>query len=159
VEREREIVLNTLGTSTEASPSQSAPTAVASLDSMINRVQGLKRKLEVLHEEEKIIHHQSKKRIEHLRELHNIPSLVDVKYDEWSRIRLNRLLVDYMLRTGYDESALALAKDRGIEDLVDGEVFIQCTKIQESLKKQRTQECLAWCSENKVNLRKINVPS
>ena len=28
-------------------------------------------------------------------------SLVDVKYDEWSRVRLSRLLVDYLLREGY----------------------------------------------------------
>lgn len=120
-------------------------------------MQGLKRKLENLHEEEKVIYKHSRKRIEHLQNLYEIPSLLDVKYDEWSRIRLNRLLVDYMLRNGYADSAKALALDRNIEDLVDMEVFIQCSRIQESLKNQRTQECLAWCNENKQALKKINV--
>ena len=124
---------------------------------MITRMQGLKRKLESLHEEEKNIHEQSRKRIQHLQDLYQIPSLVDVKYDEWSRIRLNRLLVDYLLRNGYSASARELARDRGIEDLVDVEVFVQCHKIQDSLRRGSTQECLAWCQENKQSLRKNNV--
>ena len=124
---------------------------------MISRMQGLKRKLEVLREEEKAIHESSRKRIQHLQDLYDIPSLVDVKYDEWSRIRLNRLLVDYLLRSGYQDSANALAKEKGIEELVDTEVFMQCNRIQQSLKKGRTAECLTWCSDNKQALRKLNV--
>ncbi|KAI9853536.1 MAG: GID complex subunit containing RING finger motif [Vezdaea acicularis] len=157
VEREREHVISTLSDTANASlTGESSAQSAASLDAMINRMQGLKRKLENLHEEEKVIYKHSRKRIEHLQNLYEIPSLLDVKYDEWSRIRLNRLLVDYMLRNGYADSAKALALDRNIEDLVDMEVFIQCSRIQESLKNQRTQECLAWCNENKQALKKIN---
>ena len=128
-----------------------------SLDNMISRMQGLKRKMEVLHEEEQVLHQHSRRRIQHLQDLYEIPSLADVKYDEWSRIRLNRLLVDYLLRSGYGESARALAREKDIEELVDLDVFVQCHKISESLRKRSTQECLAWCAEHKPLMRKTSV--
>jgi len=124
---------------------------------MISRMQGLKRKLETLHEEEKAIQRHSRQRIQHLQDLYEIPSLADVKYDEWSRVRLNRLLVDYLLRSGYGESARALAREKGIEDLVDLDVFVQCHQVEQSLRKGRTQECLAWCLEHKPMMRKTSV--
>ena len=120
-------------------------------------MQGLKRKMEGLHEEEKVLHQQSRKRIQHLQDLYEIPGLTDVKYDEWSRIRLNRLLVDYLLRSGYSETARALAKEKGIEDLVDLDVFVQCHKIAESLRRGDTSAGLAWCVDHKPLMRKTNV--
>ena len=124
---------------------------------MIARMQGLKRKLESLHEQEKKLHRQSSKRIQHLKNLYEIPSLADVKYDEWSKVRLNRLLVDYLLRCGYGESAKALAKEKDIEDLVDLDVFVQCHAIEASLKRRSTTECLAWCAEHRPLMKDINV--
>jgi macrophage erythroblast attacher len=84
-------------------------------------------------------------------------SLDDVKYEEWSRTRLDRLLVDYLLRNGYKDSALALAKEKGIEDLVDVETFVQMSRIRESLLNRRVTEALTWCQENKKELRKMEV--
>ena len=124
---------------------------------MIARMTGLKRKLEQLHEEEKILHQHSRKRIQHMQDLYQIPSLTDVKYDEWSRVRLNRLLVDYLLRSGYGESARQLAKEKGIEELVDLDVFVQCRRIEESLKRGSTQECLAWCTEHRALMKTLSV--
>lgn len=138
---------------------QSVEETIASLDGMINRVQALKRKMATVHEESVTLHRQSRARIEHLNGLYSIPSLTDVKYDEWSRVRLNRLLVDYLLRMGYAESAKALAKEKEIEDLVDLKVFTQCHKIEESLKAGSTAEALAWCFENKALIKKTNVRS
>ncbi|KAI9837563.1 MAG: GID complex subunit containing RING finger motif [Sarea resinae] len=160
VEREREFVLGSLKATATASLStdeaQQGPQSLAALDTMISRMQGLKRKLEALHDEEKTIHEHSHKRIQHLQDLYEIPNLMDVKYDEWSKIRLNRLLVDYMLRSGYGESARALAREKHIEELVDVDVFVQCHRIEESLRRGRTQDCLLWCNENKQALRKNN---
>lgn len=82
---------------------------------MISRMQGFKRKLEALHEDEKILHEHSRRRIAHLQDLYSIPSLVDEGYDKWSRTRLDRLLVDFLLRSGYGESARQLAQEKGIE--------------------------------------------
>lgn len=84
-------------------------------------------------------------------------SLDDVKYEEWSRTRLDRLLIDYLLRNGHIESATALAKEKDIEQLVDVETFVQMSKIKDSLCKGKVTEALAWCSENKKELRKMEV--
>ena len=67
--------------------------------------------------------------------------------------------MDYLLRNGYGESARALAREKGIEELVDLEVFVQCHKIEESLRRRSTQECLAWCAEHRPMMRKTSVKS
>lgn len=159
VEREKEYVLPALKEAANASLSNThtPDQTLATLDAMIARMQGLKRKMESLQEEEKKIQAQSRKRIQHLEALYKIPSLADVKYDQWSRVRLDRLLVDHMLRSGYSESAKQLAKERGIEELVDLEVFTQCQRVVESLHRGETKEALQWCGENKAALKKSQV--
>ena len=158
MEREREHALATLKSTANASfAGQAVPTTLASIDNIISRMQGLKRKLEGLHEEGTTIQQHTKKRIQHLQDLFDVPSLVDAKYDKWSRIRVDRLLVDYLLRSGYGESAKELARAKDIEELVDIEVFMNCNRIRESLIQRRTAECLAWCAENKQGLKKLNV--
>ncbi|KAL8824784.1 MAG: hypothetical protein Q9191_004822 [Dirinaria sp. TL-2023a] len=157
VEREKETILTALPTTASMSnQGLDVNQTLASLDTMINRMQGLKRKLEGLHEEEKVLNQQSRKRIQHLQELYEIPSLADVKYEKWSRVRLDRLLVDYLLRSGYSESAIALAEEKGINELVDLDVFVQCYAVEQSLRRRSTAECLAWCLENRPALKKMN---
>ncbi|KAL4806011.1 CTLH/CRA C-terminal to lish motif domain-containing protein [Aspergillus unguis] len=156
VERERDYVLPALKEAAKSSMSntQTSDQALASLDAMISRMQGLKRKMETLQHEEKKIHSQARKRIQHLDELYRIPSLADVKYDQWSRVRLDRLVVDQMLRSGYTESAQQLAREKGIEDLVDLGVFVECQRIAQSLRHGETKDALQWCNENKAALKK-----
>lgn len=122
---------------------------------MIARMKTLKRKLQVLHDEEQAIQAHSQKRIRHLQDLYEIQSLADVKYDEWSRVRLDRLMVDYLLRAGYSNSAACLAKEKDIEDLVDLDVFVQCQRVADGLEKGETKEALMWCTENRTALKKI----
>ncbi len=122
-------------------------------------MRGLKRKLTTCAEEEKRILEHSQSRIKHLGELYTMQSLDDVKYEEWSRTRLDRLLVDYLLRNGYKYSATALAKEKGIEKLVDVETFVQMSRIRESLRAGKVTEALAWCTENKKELRRTGVSS
>ncbi|KAJ5610097.1 hypothetical protein N7510_006816 [Penicillium lagena] len=156
VEREKEYVLPALKDAANASlnNTHTPDQTLAALDAMISRMQGLKRKMENLQDEEKKIQIQSRKRIQHLETLHKIPSLADVKYDQWSRVRLDRLLVDHMLRSGYSESAKQLAQEKGVEDLVDLSVFTQCQRVVESLRRGETKEALQWCGENKAALKK-----
>lgn len=129
---------------------------LASLDAMLVRAQTLKRKLESLQEEGKDIQRSQRARTQHLQDLHDIPSLADVKYDQWSKIRLDRMLVDHLLRQGYTESAQQLAKEKSIEDLVDVDEFVECGRVEDSLRRGETKECLAWCAENNASLKKIN---
>jgi macrophage erythroblast attacher len=151
-------IKSTLKETVNASLSSSSPDEVLkNVDSMLARMRGLKRKLTACAEEETRLHQQSQSRIRHLGELYNMQSLDDVKYEEWSRTRLDRLLVDYLLRNGYKESAGALAREKGIEDLVDVETFVQMSRIRESLQNGRVTEALAWCNDNKKELRKMEV--
>lgn len=124
---------------------------------MLARMRGLKRKLNACAEEETRLHQQSQSRIRHLGELYTMQSLDDVKYEEWSRTRLDRLLVDYLLRHGYKDSATALSKEKNIQDLVDVETFVQMSRIRESLRNGRVAEALSWCNENKKDLRRMDV--
>lgn len=134
-----------------------AAAALASLDNMIGSMQGLNRKLEALHQKEKSVLEHNSKRISHLQDLYSVSSLVDERYDDWSRVRLDRLLVDSLLRSGYGQTAKLLSAEKKVEDLVDVDVFLQCARIEASLQRGSTSECLAWCTENKNNLRKIKV--
>ena len=145
--------------STTAALSSDPAATLSSIDSMIAKIETLKRKLETLHSEEQTIHKHARARISHLAELHTIPSLADVKHDEWAKVRLNRLLVDYLFRRGYGESAQARATETGVEHLVDIDAFLQCHQINASLEQQRTAECLAWCSDSKQTLKKMNASS
>jgi macrophage erythroblast attacher len=156
VENSTKDVLSNLTTATKAASKSASPDAtLASLDSMISKMQGLKRKMENLHDEEMRIHKSNRARLEHLQDLYEVQSLVDVKYDEWSRIRLSRLLVDYLLREGYSESAAHLAASQNIQDLVDVDAFVACHKIERSLREEKsTTLALNWCKENAKELKK-----
>ena len=118
-------------------------------------MQTLKRKLQTLHEEEERIQAHSSKRIRHLQDLYEIPSLVDIKYEDWSRTRLDRLVVDYLLRTGYSSTATALATSKNILPLVDLDIFTSCHRIASSLQRGETKDALAWIAENRAALKKL----
>jgi macrophage erythroblast attacher len=147
---------SSLTSTTKAASKASSPGAtLESLDTMISKMQSLKRKLEGLHEEEMRIHKGAKARLQHLQDLYDVNSLVDVKYDEWSRTRLSRLLVDYLLREGYSESAAHLAQSKEIEDLVDVDAFVACHRIERSLREgMSTTSALDWCKEHSKELKK-----
>jgi macrophage erythroblast attacher len=118
-------------------------------------MQTLKRKLEKQHSEEEALHHHSSKRIKHLQDLYDIPSLADVKYEQWSRTRLDRLMVDYLLRSGYCKTASSLAESKQISHLIDHDTFVGCHKIASSLCSGETREALAWINENRNSLKKL----
>ncbi|KAF2624007.1 protein FYV10 [Macroventuria anomochaeta] len=156
IEHSTTSLTSTLSSTTKSASKTADPTqTLESLDAMISKMQGLKRKLSTLQEEEARLHKAAKARLQHLQDLHDVQSLVDVKYDEWSRVRLSRLLVDYLLREGYASSAACLAQSKGIEDLVDVDAFISCHKIERSLREgMSTALALEWCKEHGKELKK-----
>ncbi|KAF5633079.1 macrophage erythroblast attacher [Fusarium sp. NRRL 52700] len=125
------------------------------IDAMVSRMRGLKRKLNANATEEARLHAQTAARISHLDELYKMDTVEDVKYETWSRKRLDRLLADYLLRHGYNDTAKELAEQRGITDLVDINTFVAASRIRDSLLKQSVVEALAWCNDNKKELRKM----
>ncbi|KAI1769533.1 protein FYV10 [Hypoxylon sp. FL1150] len=128
------------------------------LDSMILRMRGVKRKLTAFADEETKLHRHQEARVGHLGDLYSMHTVDDVKYEAWSRVRLDRLLVDYLLRRGYNESARALAREKGIEELVDLDTFDQMSRIRKSILNRSVAEALAWCAagDTKKELRKMD---
>ncbi|KAK7745627.1 GID complex subunit containing RING finger motif [Diatrype stigma] len=161
VEKEGTYIKNTLKeTATSAVNGRAGQADVLrSLDAMLARVRGVKRKLGAFAAEEERLQRHEEARARHLAELYAMHGVDDVKYEVWSRTRLDRLLVDYLLRRGYGASARALAQERGIELLVDVETFEQMSRIRKSLLAGSVTEALAWCTagDTKKELRKINV--
>ncbi|KAK6843708.1 hypothetical protein PG987_004568 [Apiospora arundinis] len=160
VERDGSFVKNTLkDTATSAMNGKASPDDVLkSLDSMLARMQGVKRKLSGFADEEARLHRHEAARVRHLAELYDMHSTDDVKYEVWSRTRLDRLLVDYLLRSGYGTSARMLAEERGIGDLVDVETFETMGRISQCLRNGSVTEALAWCTAGdiKKELRKMD---
>jgi hypothetical protein len=72
----------------------------------------------------------------------------------WNNTRVQRILVDYMLRSSYYDTALKLAEMKGIQELVDIDIFFEARKVIEALRNQDCTEALTWCSENKTRLKK-----
>ncbi|PSS00949.1 CTLH/CRA C-terminal to lish motif domain-domain-containing protein [Coniella lustricola] len=158
VEKEGSTVKKTLKDSANAAlKGGSTPDDVLkNLDTMIARMRGIKRKLSACADEEARLYQQVDTRQKHLNDLQNIHAFEDVKYEQWSRVRLDRLLVDYLMRQGYGESAKALAAKKGIEDLVDIQTFEQMNRVRERLLDHSVKEALDWCTENKKELRKMD---
>jgi macrophage erythroblast attacher len=157
IEKDASALKNLLKDSATAAVSgrASQDEVLKNLDAMAARMRGVRRKLASHADEEARLHDHLLARVKHLDELYSVRSVDDVKYEAWSRRRLDRLLADYLLRHGYTESAGALAADRGMEKLVDVETFAGMSRIREALKAGSPNEALAWCAENKKELRKM----
>lgn len=118
-------------------------------------MRGVKRKLTTYADEESRLHMQTAARISHLDELYSVRNVDDVKYEAWSRRRLDRLLADYLLRHGFNQTATELATERGMQSLVDIDTFVSMSRVREALLNGSVTEALAWCTDNKKELRKM----
>ena len=102
-----------------------------------------------------------KRRLDHLKDYCNHTKNVDYMDSDsadvviWKRKRMDRMLVDHCLRSGYYETAIELARSSDIEYLTNIDIFLVCKEIEETLKRHETSRCLSWCHDNKSKLRKI----
>ncbi|CAG8509698.1 15660_t:CDS:2, partial [Dentiscutata erythropus] len=99
---------------------------------------------------------RGRQRVDHLAEVSLITNVYDPKYKEWTGKRADRVIVDYLLREGFRDTAIQLASESDIESLVDIDLFTEAHVIEQALRKNRCTEALRWCNENKNSLRKIN---
>ncbi|KAF5310514.1 hypothetical protein D9619_008011 [Psilocybe cf. subviscida] len=130
--------------------------ALRSIDSMIGKVENLKRKLAELHETTgKPTQDVMRERLHHLASVESLQNTAQPEMSRWADVRLDRWLVDWCLRAGKKDSARQIAKEKGIETLVDIDLFSDIHRIEEALRRHSCTEALAWCSENKSALRKI----
>lgn len=122
------------------------------LDQLVSRLQGLKRKLADVKRQEADEAMRCKYRLEHLNLLGK-PGRGSVI--PWSKKRLDRILVDHMLRSGQHQSATRLAQETGSEQLCDLHIFADARKVVDSLQQHDCSAAVAWCAENRARLKKI----
>ncbi|KAG6919802.1 hypothetical protein DXG01_000303 [Tephrocybe rancida] len=133
--------------------------ALSSIESMIGRVESLKRKLSDLQDTAgKPTQDVMRERINHLTLIEALAATGGSEYGRWADTRLDRWLVDWCLRSGMEKTARRIAEEKGIETLVDIDLFTDICRIEEALSRHSCTEALTWCNENKVALRKIKSP-
>lgn len=118
---------------------------------LVERLTSLKRKAGESIAEEMECAGIVRKRVQHLKSYRSPTT----DATEWKRTRLNRMLVDHLLREGLYDSAKMLADQLDIKDLTNTDVFWAAKEVEESLKRRETSRMVAWCYENKSKLRKI----
>ncbi|KAH9042546.1 CTLH/CRA C-terminal to lish motif domain-containing protein [Lactarius pseudohatsudake] len=129
---------------------------IRSLENMIDRVEGLKRKLSDLQTTAgSPTLDVMRERCKHLATIEGIQNSKDSEYARWVDIRLDRWIVDWVLRHGRVQTARHIAQEKGIEALVDIDLFMDIRRIEEALGKHSCSEALLWCGENKNALRKF----
>ncbi|XAR56123.1 hypothetical protein NMG60_11036469 [Bertholletia excelsa] len=146
IEKEMSAVIS--GVSDAADGDFSQDDAVQHLSSLVSRLQGLKRKLEEGSRVEHLQAQRCRARLDHLE------SADADNLSEWNSTRLKRILVDYMLRMSYYETAMKLAESSNVQELVDIEVFNEAKKVIDALQNKDVAPALAWCADNKSRLKK-----
>ncbi|KAF6259264.1 CTLH/CRA C-terminal to lish motif domain-containing protein [Scenedesmus sp. NREL 46B-D3] len=122
------------------------------LEQLVMRLQGIKRKMGEVRLQEADEAMRCKLRLEHLAQLGRPAKGAVIP---WSKKRLDRILADHMLRSGYHKSAARLAKETGSEQLCDMHIFEDARRVVEALQRHDCAVALAWCDDNRGRLRKI----
>ena len=93
-----------------------------------------------------------RRRIEHLRQ--GCDNINPVSSAMWRKTRLDRMLVEHFLRSGFYNAAMSLADHAQINDLTNINLFLVAKEVEDTLSRKDTAKCLAWCHDNKSKLRK-----
>lgn len=125
---------------------------VSMLDGVIDRLRSAKRKATDAIEKEEFSSNLCKRRVQHLKQ-HASP--IQSVVAEWKTTRFYRMVVDHLLHCGFYDTALKLARECGITDLVNADVFITAREVEQSLEKKDLGSCLNWCHDNRSRLRKL----
>ncbi|PIL23547.1 transporter [Ganoderma sinense ZZ0214-1] len=157
IEKEMGAVQNMVNDLTKKGSSEpDADAAVKAIDGMIARVEGLKRKLSDMQESAGTpTLNVMRERLQHLATVEDIESSTAPEFTRWADVRLDRWLVDWCLRNGKEKTARMITAQKGIEKLVDVDLFSDIRRIEDALARKSCTEALAWCSENKAALRKL----
>eukprot|EP01102_Stenamoeba_stenopodia_P008643 TRINITY_DN2511_c0_g1_i1.p1 TRINITY_DN2511_c0_g1~~TRINITY_DN2511_c0_g1_i1.p1 ORF type:complete len:546 (-),score=131.93 TRINITY_DN2511_c0_g1_i1:220-1857(-) len=125
------------------------------LDGIVGRLKGLKRKLEDAKQKEEEQLRRAKARLDHLSEAPSVNAYGMVTSESFRKQRMLRLVVDYLLRNGYYQSAMAIVQTHHLELICDTDAFLKGKIVEEGLKNKDCTEALRWCFENRYKLRKI----
>lgn len=138
----------------ESRKSTNISSAHKALDNLVQNLQVVKRKADESILDEQEAAQVCKKRLDHLKGMFESP-YNELAISLWKRKRLERLLVDHLLRDGLYETAAKLTKHSNLENLTNMDLFMVARRVECSLQAGDTSKCLAWCHDNKSKLRKI----
>ncbi|CAI7898395.1 unnamed protein product [Closterium sp. NIES-54] len=74
---------------------------------------------------------------------------------EWKQQRLQRVLVDYLLREGHLETAGKMALELQLQEWVDSGVYESMLAISSALHQQDCAPALHWCSQHRSRLKRL----
>eukprot|EP00742_Colponemidia_sp_Colp-10_P003053 GILJ01003256.1.p1 GENE.GILJ01003256.1~~GILJ01003256.1.p1 ORF type:complete len:383 (-),score=58.83 GILJ01003256.1:136-1284(-) len=149
VEKEISGVVSSIASITN---NESTANSIATLDGLLGQLGNLKRKLEDARKEEASAMKKSKLRLKMLKDVE------EKKMDRalFQRIRFDRVTVDYLLREGFFDTAISLAEQSSIQELVDISIFTAAKKVVDALKGRDCSVALSWCADNRSKLKKVN---
>lgn len=124
------------------------------VDGLLDRLRCLKRKACEVVDDEQAATTLLKKRLLHLKEAAQ-PDPSPAKTEEWRRLRIDRIVIDYLLRTGYFETADQLAKFNDADFLSNLDIFLKAHEVEETLARGDTSKWSDWATDNKSKLRRI----
>lgn len=124
------------------------------LNNVVENLNVVKRKADESMLDEQEAAQVCKRRLDHLKGMFELP-YSNVAINVWKKKRLDRLLVDHLLRGGYYDSATKLTEQSELKNLTNLELFMVSKRVENSLAAEDTSKCLAWCHDNKSKLRKI----
>lgn len=134
-----------------------SPPTEAALAALAARVESLKAVLAATQADEAVATARCEARLAHLRAK---PGAADrdalAPSTPWDKTRLDRMLVDYMLRRGVHGSAAGLAASEGILNLVELDIFAASRVVAADLERRSCGAALQWCAENKRRLARID---
>lgn len=157
---------------TQSHEDESEPVTIGKINELligvVNRLTVLKRKSVECMSDELDAVNVCKRRLEHLKDYCNKSSVSESNYGHltqiepndsflanWKHQRMDRMLVDHCLRSGFYETAIELSRYSNIEHLTNIDIFLVCRDIENSLAKHETSRCLSWCHDNRSKLRKV----
>ncbi|CBN79410.1 lissencephaly type-1-like homology (LisH) motif-containing protein [Ectocarpus siliculosus] len=71
------------------------------------------------------------------------------------KTRLDRFIVEYLLREGHSEAARELSEEAGIQDFVTIELFERAKEVEAAIRAKDLGPALRWCEDNSSRLRKL----
>ncbi|OAE26085.1 hypothetical protein AXG93_1480s1090 [Marchantia polymorpha subsp. ruderalis] len=116
---EKEVSAVVAGVAEAVDKEMSKEEAVQHLTSLVSRLQGLKRKLDESNKNEQGQVQRCRARLDHLSILRFGSKEAQLK---WNHTRVERILVDYMLRSSYYDTAVKLAESANIQAFCNADV-------------------------------------
>ena len=71
------------------------------------------------------------------------------------RVRVHRLVIDYLYRRGHEATASQLASESSVESLVSSTLYSESRALVEALRSRECGGALAWCARHRLKLKKL----